>query len=91
MLYVDGMGLGGKGLDQGCRGQPFFASGQGGVGQRKKLSGRGGAGQGENAQGGVTVKPRGIFGVGRGILENFWGQGAPGQPFPPGSGRGVHP
>ena len=27
--------------DQGCTGQPFFASGRGGAGQRKKLSGPG--------------------------------------------------
>ena len=41
-----------------------------------------------SGRGGVTVKPQGIFGVGRGILENFRGRGAPGQPFPPGSGLG---
>ena len=58
-------------LHQGCTGQPFLL--------------RGGAGQGENAQGGVTVKPWAW--VGRGILENFRGRGAPGQAFPPGSGR----
>ena len=31
------------------------------------------------------------FGARRGILENFRGRGAPGQPFASGSGRGVHP
>ena len=58
-------------------GAAFFLL-RGGAGRRKNISGRGG----------VTVKPRGIFGVGRGILENFRGRGAPGQPFPPGSGQG---
>ena len=53
----------------------------GGAGQRKKISGRGG----------VTVKPRVIFGAGRSIFENFLGPAALGQPFPPGSGRCVLP
>ena len=38
---------------QGCTGQPFFASGRGGAGQRKKILGGGRVGQGENARGGA--------------------------------------
>ena len=64
---------------------------RGGAGQRKKFSGRGrekmlGAGRGNSSTPGHF---RG--GAGRSILENFRGQGARGQPIPPGSGRGVHP
>ena len=64
---------------------------RGGAEEKIFGAGRGRAGRKCSGRGEVTVKPRGIFGVGRGILENFWGQGALGQPFPPGSGRGVHP
>ena len=67
-----------------------------GAGQRKKFTGWGGAGQGIKClgRGGVTAKLGAFFGwggAGQDILENFWGRGGPGQPFSPGSGRGVHP
>ena len=66
-------------------GAAFFCCGAGRSGAEEKNFG---AGQGENARGGAgeQVNP-GAF-SGRGILENFRGRGAPGQPFPPGSGRG---
>ena len=68
------------------QGQPFFASGRGGAGQRIYF--RGGAGRKCSGRGGVTVKLGAFSGLGQGILENFRGWGAPGQPFPPGSGWG---
>ena len=79
-------------IQQGCtlHGAAFFCfgAGRGGAEEKNFGAGQGGAGRKCSGRGGVTVKPRGIFRVGRGILENFRGRGAPGQPFPPGSGWG---
>ena len=73
-------------LGRDARGSLFLL--RGGAEEKHFGAERGGPGRKCSGRGGVTVKPRGIFGVGRGILENFWGRGALGQPFPPGSGQG---
>ena len=67
---------------------PFFASGPGRA--EKKNSGWGRAGMGVKSTGRGSLI-QGIFGAGQGSFENFRGRGGPGQPFPPGPGRGVHP
>ena len=61
----------------GMHGTAFFASGRGGVGQRKKISGWAGAGQGvkSSGRGGVTVKLGAFSGSGGAVL-NIFGAGA---------------
>ena len=39
-------------------------------------------------RGGAAPSFSGVGRGGRGRVENFWGRGGPGQPFPPGPGRG---
>ena len=49
---------------------------------------RGGAGSKLLGTGRGNSQTQGIFGAGRGNLENFQGWGGPGQPFFPAPGRG---
>ena len=70
-------------IDQGCTGQRFFASGQGGA--EEQFLGWGGAGREQNPWGWAGQQ----LNLGRGLAGQSSGPGR--QPFLPGPGRGVHP
>ena len=77
-------------LDQGCTGQRFFASGQGGAGE--KFSGQGGQGAKSSGQGGATVQLEAFSGWGGvervGVVLKIFGAGVVRAAFFPGARAG---